>query len=428
MPVRYFVAIAVALCAGLLPVSAVQAASKIYRIEYQVTFLPASKEAQVRLTLGAGSKHVHSLDFAMDPERYREISGDGVIRRDGSRLLWTPPRSGGYLQWRYRIEHRRNGGGYDARITDRFAILRGDDLVPAVRAKISRGARAQASISAVLPQGWSAFETGWRARAGERVFDIIDPERGFLRPTGWIIAGDLGVRRNVIGRDRASCQACTGGWCGGDCSAVSVAAAKGGKMRRNDTLSFVYALGPVLAQALGPLPEKILIVGADDPMWRGGLSGPHSLFLHSDRPLVSENGTSTLVHELVHVVTRLRSHSDDDWIVEGIAEYYSLLLLNRAGLLSDARLQRGIAWMREHGKAVKRLRTARASGKVTARAVALFADLDREIGERSRGRYGLDDVVRSLRARRQVSEQDLREVVRGLIGGDSRVLHTRLLD
>lgn len=428
IPVQHFVAIVVAACALLLSAPTARAAGKTYRVEYQVTFLPASKEALVRMTLTPGSGRVHSLDFAMDAERYREVGGDGEIRRDGERVQWTPPSAGGALHWRYRIEHRRKGGGFDARITDRFVILRGDDLVPPVRAKVSRSARARASISAVLPEGWSAFETGWRARDGERIFDIIDPERGFLRPTGWIMAGDLGVRRDVVGLDSTTCHACRSGWCGGDCSAVSVASPKGGVMRRNDTLGFVHALGPVLAQALGPLPEKILIVGADDPMWRGGLSGPHSLFLHPDRPLVSENGTSTLVHELVHVVTRLRSRSNDDWIVEGVAEYYSMLLLNRAGLLSDARLHRGIAWMRAHGKAVKRLHTARASGPVTARAVALFADLDREIGERSKGRADMDDVVRGLRARREVSVQDLRELVRGLIGGDSQVLRTRLLD
>ena len=43
---------------------------------------------------------------------------------------------------------------------------------------------------------------------------------------------------------------------------------------------------------------RLLIVSAGDPMWRGGLSGPSSMFLHSDRPLISENRTSTLLHEL----------------------------------------------------------------------------------------------------------------------------------
>ena len=53
------------------------------------------------------------------------------------------------------------------------------------------------------------------------------------------------------------------------------------------------------------------VVGAADPMWRGGLSASNSLFLHADRPLISENGTSTLVHELTHVITRVRGADGD---------------------------------------------------------------------------------------------------------------------
>src|SRR3546814_3722824 len=90
-------------------------------------------------------------------------------------------------------------------------------------------------------------------------------------------------------------------------------------------------------EAFGDLPRKVLIVSAGDPMWHGGLSGPRSLFVHADRPLISENGSSTLMHEMVHVVTGLRAVSGDDWIVEGIAEYYSMVLINRSGMLSDAR-------------------------------------------------------------------------------------------
>jgi hypothetical protein len=59
-------------------------------------------------------------------------------------------------------------------------------------------------------------------------------------------------------------------------------------------------------------------------MWRGGLPGPASLYLHADRPLISGNSTSTLLHELVHVAQSYRAAKDEDWIVEGIAEYDTL--------------------------------------------------------------------------------------------------------
>jgi len=126
-------------------------------------------------------------------------------------------------------------------------------------------------------------------------------------------------------------------------------------------------------------PAKLLVVGAGDPMWRGGLSAPNSYFMHADRPLVSENGTSSLVHELVHVFSRISDTDNSDWISEGIAEYYAIEVMRRAGGLSEDRYQK----VREHlikwSKPVKSLRTETSTGPVTARAVLLLQELDREI-------------------------------------------------
>jgi predicted metalloprotease with PDZ domain len=163
-------------------------------------------------------------------------------------------------------------------------------------------------------------------------------------------------------------------------------------------------------------------------MWRGGLSGPRSLFLHADRPLISENGTSTLTHELTHVFTRIRGADGDDWIAEGMAEFYSIELLRRAGLLSDARADRAHDWMRSYGRNVESLTSDRSSGRRTARAVQLFRALDREIRSRTRDEHSLDDVVRALMPAREVSREDLREQVEELTGSPSKVLATALLD
>jgi len=387
-------------------------AQEPYAVDYRVSFDPARKDAQVSITLHTGKVRVSELRFRMDAKRYTQIGGDGEVVRNGNSVTWHPPRAGGTLHYRYAINHKHGKGGYDAQITPTFAIVRGDDLVPPVVVRASRGAHSRALIRAVLPQGWSSFETPWRpVEGGERVFEIVDPARRFDRPTGWIMAGDLGVRRETVAG-----------------MSISVAAPKGESMRRNDTLAFVHALAPELEQVFDKLPEKILIVSAGDPMWRGGLSGPRSLFVHADRPLISENGTSTLVHELTHVITRLHAAPGDDWLVEGIAEFYSMALLNRAGLLSEARFNRGLAWMRSHGRAVKRLHTSRSSGASTARAVVLLAALDKEIRHRSHGNRSLDDVTRALRKRRQVSVQDLREIAASVIGAPAKALDTPLLD
>ena len=198
---------------------------------------------------------------------------------------------------------------------------------------------------------------------------MVDPKRRFDRPVGWIIAGEVGTRREWI----AGCE-------------FSVAGPKGERVRRNDMIAFANVALPQLQRAFGALPPKLLVVSAGDPMWRGGLSGPRSLFLHADRPLVSENGTSSLMHELFHAVTRIRGARGDDWIAEGLAEYYSIELPRRAGLLSASRFEKALAWMERFSRGVDRLRARRADARITARAVLLLHELDREIQARSGGK------------------------------------------
>jgi len=85
---------------------------------------------------------------------------------------------------------------------------------------------------------------------------------------------------------------------------------------------------------------------------------------------LSENGSSTLVHELVHVATRLEAEKGGDWIVEGIAEYYSLKLMWRSGTLTDSRYKAMFDKYEEWAKQAGRLDVDVARGPVTARAVA----------------------------------------------------------
>jgi predicted metalloprotease with PDZ domain len=184
---------------------------------------------------------------------------------------------------------------------------------------------------------------------------------------------------------------------------------------------------PEFERAFDTLPPKLLLVGAGSPMWRGGLSAPNSFFLHIERPLVSENGTSTLVHEMVHVVTRIRGAANDDWIAEGLAEYYAIELLRRAGGISDHRLERIREQLTRWSKSVERLRVSRSSGEITARAALLFMDLDREIRNRTDGAKNLDDVTRALIKRREVSLTELRATAEVVAGGKLRTLDSALL-
>ena len=83
--------------------------------------------------------------------------------------------------------------------------------------------------------------------------------------------------------------------------------------------------------------------------------GPASVFLHADRPLISENGTSTLLHELVHVAMGAHAQRGSDWVVEGFAELYSLELLVRSGTISHRHYRDALALLGNWGKGVNDL-------------------------------------------------------------------------
>ena len=393
----------------LLALPAAASASD-FALDYRVALRPASGEAHVVISTAPIDGRLVRVRVPLDRDRYRGVRADGRLSRDGDEYTWEVPREGGTLQYRVEIDHQRRGDGYDARITDDWALLRGDDLVPPLQATVTRGADARARLRFVLPRGWSAEVPYGRSKDG-KAYVIVDPERRMDRPEGWMVFGKLGVRRDRIAGMR-----------------VAVAAPTGQDVHRGDLLAFVTALGPELERAFGELPPRLLLVQAADPMWRGGLSGPRSLYLHQDRPLISENGSSTPAHELVHVVTRLRGADEDDWIVEGIAEYYSIELPRRAGLLSDSRADKAFAWMREHGEGVDRLSTNRSREETTARAVTLFAALATEIDRATDGKRDLDDVVRRLIPDREVSREALRDAAREVLGRKSKVLDSPLLD
>lgn len=402
------------LIAGLFLVlcAAVAAAQerKSFDLEYVVTVRQATRDALVEVRIGGGDL-VKRLSFELKPGRQGEVSADGKLTQSAGTWTWEPPARGGTLRLVAKIDHERRGNGYDAYMGRRWAVFRGDDLVPAFRARLAKGAESRATLRFVLPAGWDNAETGWLHGPDRQHFLIDNPERRFDRPVGWMIVGDLGTRRERVGPTE-----------------IAVAAPKGSGLHRMDVMTFLTFVWPEFERAFGRLPPKVLLVGAGEPMWRGGLSAPNSLFLHAERPLVSENGTSTLLHELVHVATRIRGQRrEDDWIAEGLAEYYAIELLHRAGGMTDARREIVRASLERWSAGVKTLLARRSTGAVTARAALLFEDIDREIRAASGGKRDLDDAVRGLVRRRDVSLAALRAAVEKAAGRPVKALDTPLL-
>lgn len=382
-------------------------------LDYHVRFLPESDQAEVSLTLGDGER-VRSLTFNLGDEgNYSDFSGDGEWSQESpERGVWQPGKGVAKLTYRVRISHPREDGRFDARMTEDWALLRGDNLVPSARLRQQNKTELVARLQFELPKGWRGVETGW-PKIGKDKFRIDNPQRKFDRPTGWIVAGKIGTRRAQLGQ-----------------TDVTIAAPVGEGMRRMDILTLLTFVWKE-AQAVFPRdPAKLLIVGAGDPMWRGGLSAPNSYYMHADRPLVSENGTSALVHELVHVFSRIQSRDRSDWITEGLAEYYAIELVRRAGGLSEERYQKVREQLVDWSDPVKSLRGKSASGPVTARAVLLLQELDREIRQKTKGSTeprSLDDVTRGLMRLDKASTKDFIEISENVMGGASKVLDSKLL-
>ncbi|WP_175253574.1 hypothetical protein [Pseudomonas sp. BMW13] len=395
----------------LLSLPAFAATQKV-DLDYRVRFLPDSDQAEVSITLEKGER-VRSLDFNLgDDGRYSDFETDGQWSQEvAGRGKWQPGKGKSVLSYRVQIDHERKSGRYDARMTKDWVLLRGDDLVPAAKLDQQDKTELVSRLQFDLPKGWKSVETGW-PRIGKNRFRVDNAQRKFDRPTGWMLAGKLGTRRTRLGDTE-----------------VAISAPVGEGMRRMDIMTFLTFVWPQLQRVFPRDPNKLLIVGAGDPMWRGGLSAANSYYMHAGRPLVSENGTSSLVHELVHVFGRIYGRERSDWIAEGLAEYYAIELVRRAGGISEERYQKIREQLIDWSKPVNSLRTDHATGPVTARAVLLLQELDREIRQKTKdkGNLSLDDVTRGLMRLDRVSTQDFIDITENVIGGPSKTLDTRLL-
>jgi hypothetical protein len=347
-----------------------------YGIFYTAWLKPKKEGATVRLRVSRHPEWVRWMRLDTTSKRYSNFKGSGELAPEEGGLRWMPPKEDAWLQFDVVLTSRRASGRYDGYLTEDWALFRADDLVPPIRIDMEDGTQSAAKLQLNLPEDWSVATPFPRYSSGR--FRIDNPQRLFDRPTGWILAGRIGTRRETIAG-----------------ASVTVAAPTGQNVRRLDLLAFLRTVLPTMAAIL-PLPDRLLVVSADDPMWRGALSAPDSLFLHADRPMISENATSTLVHELIHVAMSARSAPGADWIVEGLAEYYSLEVLRRSGLISTERFEKAHRKLAEWAGEAGPLDAERSSGATTAKAVGILRTVDAEIRTASGGAHRLDDVLRAL--------------------------------
>jgi len=340
----------------------------------------------------------------MPSDRYLDIRAEPAVDIEGDQVTWTPGKKGGELRYEMIIDHNRGNGASDARITERWALLKLDHLFPGATTRVAAGAESRARLQLLAPPGWSIV-TPYDQAAGE-IIDIDNPHRRFDQPRGWMMAGELGIRRDDVGERR-----------------VSVASPRGTGFRANDMLAFLRWTLPFLVEVFPDLPQELLIVSGTEDMWRGGLSGRNSLYVHPDRPLISGNRTSTLLHELIHVASRLHGRDGADWIVEGLAEYYSGVLLLRSGAISERRYNESLETLAEWSAGIPCAPTDRSHGQRTAAAALTMQALDKEIRKSSDNRYSLDTLVLKLAEEdRAVTNDGFRAAARELVKGPVRAL------
>ncbi|HKE96278.1 MAG TPA: hypothetical protein VKB34_18355 [Povalibacter sp.] len=360
----------------------VQAAPVTYEVHYRAEVHPDTGRIHMELQL-SGEQLPRQLEFGIDPHRHKSFAATGRIAVTDKLITWEPQAPASRLSYDFIVNHERSSGSFDALLNKDWALFRADDMVPRVSVTARRKLRSHATLEFILPPGWTAA-TAYPTAAGEQHLLISDPQRHFDRPVGWMLLGKLGKRSEII----AGVQ-------------TIVAAPAGDSARRQDILSFLNWNLPHLAGIFPTLPQRLLVTTAGDPMWRGGLSGPASLFIHSGRPLVSENRTSTLLHELVHVAMGIRGDEESDWIVEGLAEYYSIETLRRSGGIGQQRYDEAMRRLGEWARRTPNLFKASSSGATTARAVMVFKAADAEIRHLTGGRASLDDVARALAAQHE---------------------------
>jgi predicted metalloprotease with PDZ domain len=383
------------LCALLAPLASV-AADRYYDATFRVGLEPRRTAVAVEFVL-KGERLPSKIEFHIDPERHRHFTSKDRVERTGNVVTWLPTGNEAHISYEFLANNERSPKRYDSLVSADWAVFRADKMAPRMAVTSRKNLKGRTAIEFDLPSGWSAAAP--YPQEGP-IFKVEDGERRLDRPSGWILVGKLGKRSEIIKGIQ-----------------TIVAAPAGDNTRRQDILAFLNWNLPHLKDVFPGFPKRILIVSAGDPMWRGGLSGPSSLFLHSDRPLISENRTSTLLHELVHVAMGIRGDEESDWIAEGLAEYYSLEILRRSGGIGRSRYEEAIDRMAIWARRSPSVFARESSGAKTARAVIAFREIDAEIRKSSDGRASLDDVADALsRDRGEVSLELLQNEARKAAG------------
>jgi predicted metalloprotease with PDZ domain len=337
--------------------------------------------ARVRWEL-AGIDEIERLRLRFDPARFDDFTGSGTLEHRRGEILWWP--SGPYAELRYvvHVDHRRaTDKGYDSYAGDGWVLSRTTAFFPRSAALFRRDVEphpeSRARLVFRLPNGWDSATVF--PSDGPNRYVVETPRQRFDHPRGWMLLGHL--RRT---------EAVAAG------TAVTIARAPGVTIPVDRLLDLLTRVVPEMNALFDrPLPRLLIVLGPD-PMWRGGLSGEESYYMHGERPLRTRDHTSPYLHELFHVAAPFRPNADAHWVTEGLAEYYSIELPRRLGIISEPTYQRALELFAEHGVWGQDFTRARIPALRNNSAPLLMYVIDQRIRAATGGQRGLDAVVRNL--------------------------------
>lgn len=368
------------ICAA--PTTAFAGAKETFAIDYIVTIgRKHLGTAQVRWEL-SGVEEIKHLRLEFPAERLDGFQGTGTLEPIPGGLRWTPGGPYAHLSYRARINHLRGQHErYDSYAGPDWIVTRARDLFPRIAIESyprdSGPPKSRARLLFRLPSGWQSA-TAFPA-VGTNAYVLEEPGKILDRPRGWFALGKLERAHHEIGE-----------------LMVQVARLPGSVLSSQDLFRLLEATLPAMQKLLFATREQVLVVSAPDPMWHGGISGENSFFMHSQRPLRTADKTSPYLHEFFHVLQPYKPSADADWIEEGLAEFYSLELQRRAGLIDAAAHGRALGYFERFGKWNVDLTQQRDNAATNNSAPLVMYALDQRIQRATAGKKRLDDVVSQL--------------------------------
>ena len=375
----------VAVALVVLALSAPAEARETFSIDYIVTVSEKHPQTvDVRWEL-SGIEEVKQLRLRVPAGRLDHFRGTGSLEAVPGGFRWVPGGPYAHITYRARIDHLRGQHQrYDSYTGTDWIVTRARNLFPRIALEYEptkgEAVKSRARLIFRLPGGWHSAAPN--SVIGPNTYRLNEPGKVLDRPRGWFALGKFAFDHQEIAG-----------------TMVRLARAPGAGLQPEELFHFLDGTFPALKKMLNATAETLLIVSAPDPMWHGGISGENSFFMHAGRPLRTPDKTSPYLHELFHVLQPYKPAPDADWIEEGLAEFYSLELQRRAGLVDAAAYARALSYFERYGLWNVDLTQQQDNAATNNSAPLVMYALDQRIQHATAGKARLDDVVTRLATR-----------------------------